>query len=246
MKEFDIVIISLNEEETLPGLLKSIRMQDISPKKIIVADANSSDNTVKIAKKAGCVVVPGGKSPGEGRNIGASFAKSPMILFLDADVILPKRFIKTCINYMKKEKIDAACVSIEPDTNKKIDKFLLNVYNIHQKLTQHFWAHGVGACIFCKKKFFEELKGFDQAVRLGEDHEFVKRAAKKGKYRIIPGVHIKFSMRRFETDGRIFMALQNVLGGFHRLLFGEVKNKKVQNKIIRYPNRKDWLKKNSK
>ena len=52
-----IIIPTYNEEEYLPVLLESIKQQDFSDYEIIVADADSKDNTVKIAEEYGCIVV---------------------------------------------------------------------------------------------------------------------------------------------------------------------------------------------
>ena len=48
-----IIIPTYNEEEYLPLLLESIKQQDFRDYEIIVADANSKDNTVKIAEEYG-------------------------------------------------------------------------------------------------------------------------------------------------------------------------------------------------
>ena len=50
-----IVIPTYNEEEYLPKLLESIKMQSYSDYEIIVADANSNDKTREIAEECGCV-----------------------------------------------------------------------------------------------------------------------------------------------------------------------------------------------
>ena len=67
---FSIIIPTYNEEEYLPVLLDSIKEQDFDDYEIIVADANSTDKTVEIAKDYGCIVVEGGL-PAVGRNNGA-------------------------------------------------------------------------------------------------------------------------------------------------------------------------------
>ena len=77
----------LEEEEYLPKLLESIKSQDFTDYEIIVADAQSDDNTREIAKEYGCIVVEGGL-PGPGRNRGAEVAQGEMLLFLDSDFSL--------------------------------------------------------------------------------------------------------------------------------------------------------------
>ena len=65
-----IIIPTLNEEKLLSLLLKEIKKQNFLDYEIIVADANSGDKTVEIAKSFGCKIVKGGLPP-KGRNEGA-------------------------------------------------------------------------------------------------------------------------------------------------------------------------------
>ena len=55
-----VIIPTLNEEEYLPVVLRSVKRQGIKDLEIIVADAASKDRTVEIAKSFGCKVVKGG------------------------------------------------------------------------------------------------------------------------------------------------------------------------------------------
>ena len=55
-----IIIPTWNEEECLPKLLECIKKQSYKDYEIIVADANSKDKTVTIAKKHGCKIVKSG------------------------------------------------------------------------------------------------------------------------------------------------------------------------------------------
>src|SRR6266702_7918120 len=91
-----IVIPTLNEEKYLPRLLMSIREQTVPPAEVIVADADSIDKTKQIAKSFGCIVTKGGYLP-TGRNNGAKLATSELILFLDADVMLPADFLQKTV-----------------------------------------------------------------------------------------------------------------------------------------------------
>ena len=53
---FSIVLISKNEENTLPTLFKSIKEFKDKGGEVIVLDTGSTDNTVKVAKEFGCKV----------------------------------------------------------------------------------------------------------------------------------------------------------------------------------------------
>ena len=72
--KLSIIIPTYNEEEYLHKLLDSIKSQSFSDYEIIVADANSKDNTREIAISYGCKVVNGGL-PAIGRNNGAKVAE---------------------------------------------------------------------------------------------------------------------------------------------------------------------------
>ena len=64
-----IVIPAKNEEKNIEILLKSIKVQTYQPFEIILSDADSRDDTVKVAKEYGAKVVAGGM-PAIGRNNG--------------------------------------------------------------------------------------------------------------------------------------------------------------------------------
>ncbi len=217
-----IIIPTLNEEKLLPRLLKSIKKQGSVEYEIIVADANSSDRTVEIARKYGCKIVPGGK-PAVGRNNGAKVAKGDYLLFLDADVVLPDNFLKEIIETCEEKNIDIATCKISPISKKKIDIALHSIYNFYSLLTQYFYPHAPGFCILVRKDLFNKVGGFNEMLKLAEDHDFVKRAGKKGKFRVLSSAKILVSTRRLEKDGRIATSIKYCLCEIYRFICGEIK-----------------------
>src|SRR5271165_4985787 len=123
-----IVIPTFNEEDCLPLLLESIRTQSFSDYEIIIADNNSTDDTLLIARQYGATITTGGL-PGAGRNAGASFATGELILFLDADVILPADFLKDIVNEFLYNGYGVDIWQIDPLSNKKIDYIMHEAYN---------------------------------------------------------------------------------------------------------------------
>ncbi|MFW6329641.1 MAG: glycosyltransferase, partial [Alkalispirochaetaceae bacterium] len=91
-KTVSVVIPAFNEEQLLPILLDSLKAQEFTDFEVIVADADSEDETARIAEEAGARVVPGGM-PARGRNAGAAVAEGRFIIFLDADVRVPPNFV---------------------------------------------------------------------------------------------------------------------------------------------------------
>lgn len=89
-KSVSIVIPTLNAGRTLPGCLESIeRQQYEGPVEIVVADGGSTDETLSIASKHGCVVVDNpGKTGEAGKAVGVKAASGELIALVDSDNIL--------------------------------------------------------------------------------------------------------------------------------------------------------------
>ena len=54
--------------------------------------------------------------------------------------------------------------------------------------------------------------------------DYVKRANKKGKFRMIKNSKIIFSMRRYDKEGRFKVGFKLLLSAFYRIFFGEIRN----------------------
>lgn len=219
--KLSIIIPAYNEEKTLPFLLSSIRQQDFTDYELIVADAKSTDRTRRIAKYFGCVVVDGGM-PAVGRNRGAAVAKGEYLFFVDADVIIPRGFIKDVLNEMKDKDIQVASCGVVPLSDKNIDIVLHGLVNAYLNATQYFYPHAPGFCIIIKRSIHEQIGGFNEKLKLAEDHDYVKRAKKLGKFRILKKAKILVSVRRLDSDGRINLSTKYVLVEVYRLLVGEI------------------------
>ena len=87
-----IVIPTYNEEINIEHCLRSIIKQNYPSIKIeiIVVDDDSTDNTIDIAKKFGAKILRNGKKNIEiGKSIGLQNSNNDLMLFMDADNILP-------------------------------------------------------------------------------------------------------------------------------------------------------------
>ena len=219
-----IIIPTYNEEKYLPKLLQSIKEQSFNNYEIIVADNNSTDNTVKIAKYYGAIITSGGL-PGAGRNKGSNIAIGDILLFLDADVILyNKDFLKGCYDEFKRKDLDVATCCVEPISNLKIDHIGHETYNIIMMLAEKVSPYAPGFCIFAKKSVHQQINGFDEQIKLAEDSDYVKRASKVSKFGLLRFHKIPVSVRRLERDGRLNIAVKYLLCGIHMAFLGNVKS----------------------
>lgn len=218
-----IIIPTLNEEALLPGLLKSIQIQEYKDYEVIVSDAGSSDKTINIARKYGCRIVPGG-SPAVARNNGAKIARGEYLLFLDADVILPEHFLRNILLEFIERKLDVSTCFFKPLTNKRIDFILHNIANNYILLTRKVHPHAPGFCILSRRSIHQRINGFNEELKMGEDHDYVRRASKFGRFGILSSGKILVSIRRLDRDGRFNLSLKYLAVEIHRIIIGEIRS----------------------
>jgi enolase len=236
-----IIIPTLNEEEHLPFLLESLKDQTFDNFEVIISDADSQDGTRKIAEDWGCKVVEGGL-PAKGRNNGAKVAKGDILFFLDADVVLPKDFIEEAVKEFKKRKLVIAGCYVQPLSNKDADNFLYGTGNLYFKFTQFFFPQAAGHCIIAKKKVHDKIGGFNEKIKLAEDLDYAKRAAKEGKFRYLENVKVPVLMRRLDREGRMNMAVKYALIGIYFSLFGGVESNIFNYRFAHYDEEKETFK----
>ena len=221
-----IIIPTLNEEKTLPGLLDSIKAQDFDDYEVIVSDAHSKDKTREIAKSRGCRVVNGGL-PAAGRNAGAAAANGDFLFFLDADVILPQGFIRNVYDEMQDRYIDLATCEIRPLSDYRLDRVIHRMMNLAVLLNLWLDPKAFGFCIFVTKRLFFRAGGFDETIYVAEDNDFVKRASAYRTLRYLSSAYIMVSIRRFEKEGRFAYMKKGIKMNLYRAFMGEIRSDEV-------------------
>lgn len=217
-----IIIPTFNEEEYLPKLLFSLQKQTLQPKEIIVCDAYSTDDTRQIAKLYGCKVIEGGR-PAHARNSGASVATGDILLFLDADVVLPTTFLEKTLTEFEHRRLDIASCYVTPLSTLTVDHMLHSVVNYYMRFTSQFYPHIPGFCIFVKKTIHNKINGFNEELLLAEDHDYVNRAQQHGKFSYLTCYKIPVSVRRLAEEGRLRVALKYIAIEVHLFLLGSIK-----------------------
>ena len=212
-----IIIPTKNEEKFLPFLAKSILIQTYNNYMVIVADANSEDNTRTIAKEFGFTVVDGGM-PFEGRNNGAMEAlnnQCNLLIFIDADIILPsKYFLETALREFKVGKYDIAGTyqipyGISNDDKIKISKnfkyrAIYGIANIAMWILKNSKRPMFQVCMFATSEAHKRIGGF-RALEYGEDSRYAIDGKQLGmKFGMLKSPKkVLISPRRFEEKGLI-------------------------------------------
>ncbi len=222
-----IVIIAYNEQHYIGKTLESIRNQSYKNFEVILVDDRSEDDTVKIAsgyhdffplkimqkEVRGC---------SRSRNFGATHAAGDIILFIDADVLLPPEFLEKGLHEFSRQHLSCAFFDFKPITTKKIDLLISSVYRRWLKITQHYNPRAIGSCIMVKKDVHHKTL-FDTTVVMAEDFDYVRRAVKLGKFRIIEEPKYLLSWRRFEAENRFWLVVKYLLFEAYRQNIGEIR-----------------------
>jgi glycosyltransferase involved in cell wall biosynthesis len=202
-----VIIPTLNEGKYLPGLLEALNQQTCRPDEIIVADAGSRDDTLEQARAHGARVVPGGM-PAAGRNSGARAATGTLLQFLDADVLPEPDYIARAVDEFTTTGYAVATCPSEPLSADPGDRIITDAANLMMQIFQPIAPHAPGYCILARREVHEAIGGFDESLKMSEDHDYVRRASQYGEFGILTGVRIPVSMRRLEKEGLPALALK--------------------------------------
>ena len=233
-----IVIPTLNEAAYLPTLLDSLKTQTFRGFEIIVADANSTDRTREIALEHGARVVQGGM-PAVGRNNGAREAQGEYLFFFDADVRLPPDFLERALAELDERFIDLATCEFLPDSELKLDQILFRLANLTVKLYQSVSPRAAGFCIFITRRLFRRVGGFDESLKLAEDHDLVQRASEFRSLEILNDAKLYVSVRRLEKEGRFALVQKYIQVEKHLVLKGAIRDDIVDYDFASFDEQKD-------
>jgi|SRR6185295_7803989 len=230
-----IIIPTLNEETYLPLLLESIKKQSFTDYEIIVADAGSTDATLEIAKKYNCNVVAGGL-PGPGRNRGAEVAKGDILLFLDADVILPEGFLAFAVSEFTKRKLGIAAFPIMFTNANAFAQGFNRAVTMFLQLVAGIFPHAF-TVIMVQKAVHEKIGGFDETIVMHEDFCYAMAMAKVSRYGIINRVAFT-SPRRYKKDGWLFTNVRYFLADCYTIVIGPIRSDIFKYKFNHYKDKK--------
>lgn len=202
-----VIIPTLNEAIYLPRLLDALDAQTYRPHEIIVADAGSTDDTAAIARQHGANVVIGGM-PAVGRNRGAHAATGDLLLFFDADVLPEADFLEQFVSAFAARDLDVATCLVRPIDGYFIDQALHDVSNLYMLAVQSVVPHAPGFSILVKKSLHEQIGGFDEAMVMAEDHDYVRRASQQGRFGIVTEASLPVSTRRIRKEGVVPLAVK--------------------------------------
>ena len=212
-----VIIPARNEEGYIGPCIKAVKAQDFDDYEIIVIDNRSSDNTAQIAKGLGARIV---SEPVVGitraRERGRRSANGDLLLYLDADTIIPPSYLSRLFEFLEAHKNIVAVSNpyLFYDGNWRINTyakfFFKGFFLIYYRLLKAFKIPKVlfGPNFAVRKEILEEIGGFDQQIEFyGEDVDVSKRISKVGEIGFLEGIYTLTSARRYRQQGTLKVTL---------------------------------------
>jgi rSAM/selenodomain-associated transferase 2 len=201
-----VIIPTYNEESNIGRLLGQLyRYGGEHLAEVIVVDAPSQDQTARLAREAGAVVL---LSPRPGRasqmNAGARVATGDVLYFVHADVGIHPDYVAD-IRQALAEGYTMGCYRYQFDS----PRFLLKINTFFQRFDR-IWSRGGDQTLFIPKATFEALGGYREDHRVMEDYEFIIRARKEYRFKVIPK-NIIVSARKYECNSYLRVNLANAV-----------------------------------
>ena len=194
-RDISIIIPVLNEEKRIENCLNSIYNQNFKGSFIvIIVDNGCTDNTFEVIKHYPYIkIVHDFGSLGSARQTGIETAKSPKIVFIDADEVADENWLTELYKYS--ENFDAVLGSIKTspiNKNNKIHQYFSSLSNLSISYTPkelNIITFGSGNVLINREKTLSV--GFDRFMPTSEDGDFSYRFLKnKNTIRINPNAII--------------------------------------------------------
>tara|TARA_Y100000031_G_C8169959_1_gene361288 strand:- start:281 stop:961 length:681 start_codon:yes stop_codon:yes gene_type:complete len=198
MPKISIIIPAYNEEKYIKKTIDSIIKSDFKDYEIIIVLDSCTDNTSEVIKQYKDLkfITVNARKASVARNAGVKLAKSNILIFLDADTLIPKHLLSVIASEFEPYAIGT--VKAEPDIKRLGEKII--VYGKDILIGAHIIKTSNGI-IITNKSTFDLVGGFDNTKAYHEDGIFVRQASKLGKFLYINNQVVTNSMRRYEILG---------------------------------------------
>jgi len=212
-ESLSILIPARNEENNIEKCIKSINFEKKFIHEVLVLNDSSTDSTEEILKKlskkhAKLKVIKGKERPNgwTGKSFAcfqlSKYAKSNLILFIDADTELEKNGPDKLVNFISKNEYSMVSAWPKIEMKSIIEKILMPLLNfvvftsfptlISKNSNRSSLGLAHGACIIFYKKTYDKLGGHNLVKSsLFEDTDLSKKWRKNGeKSYCINGINI--------------------------------------------------------
>ncbi len=187
MSSVSVIIPAFNEANYIPETLNRLaaaeqRFKSVADAavQILVVDNASTDRTAEIAQHAGATVIYESEhNIARVRNAGAAKASHDVLVFLDADTLVPPELLLKVARTMT----NPICIGGAVDCLHQSNRISMRTYLKFWRILGLILGAAQGACQFCRGSMFQELGGYDETWYLGEDVDFYWRMKRLARQR---------------------------------------------------------------
>jgi len=200
-----IIIPAYNEEALLAATLRALRAAADAvgePYEIIVVDDASTDRTAEIGTAHGARVVGVNvRQIGAARNAGAEVAAGDLLMFVDADTLVPPEVLRGAVDAVRAGAVGGGSSARQDSNDPRWGPPLLAFASWLMRTAG--WA--AGCFMFVKADVFRRVGGFDERYFASEEIHLSRAVKTHGRF-VILRTHVITSGRK----GRLFTGRQFV------------------------------------
>lgn len=201
--ELSIIIPTLNEAGFIHETLERVRdfQSGTMPLEIVVVDAGSKDATIEKAEKLAHLIhqdhaLAGAKY--KSLNKGAELASGEILLFLDADTLVPKSFDISIKEALSSNDVVGGAFEFGFNRRGVVYRVVEWINRVRYRVDKRYFGD---QALFCSRQIFEQLGGYpDEPIM--EAAYFCRALRKLGKLALIKSP-VRTSARRFE-EGNVY------------------------------------------
>ena len=193
---YSFIIPLYNRPEELKELLGSLVCQSVQDYEVIIVEDGSTISSEAIVEsyreafgeRLRYIVTPNG-GPSKARNRGAREAQGEYLLILDSDVVLPAGYLRAVDDFLSIRLVDAFGGPDAAAPDFSVVQKAIN-YAMTSPLTTGGIRGGSASALEqfkprsfnlgCRRSVYENLGGFDEGMRFGEDIDFSTRIFENG------------------------------------------------------------------
>jgi glycosyltransferase involved in cell wall biosynthesis len=190
--KISIVVPAFNEEKLITSCLRSIREAAVAfddlpvEVEVVVCDNNSTDRTAELARAEGAkVIFEPHNQIARARNTGAGAATGDWLIFVDADSHPTRELFADVLRAIQSGDCLAGGSTVRLDGRYPVAKLITEGWNLLSRVRK--WA--AGSFIFCERKAFQQVGGFNEELFASEEIDLSirlnKLARRQGKRVVI-------------------------------------------------------------